>query len=184
MELMGLYLAAALLLALAGAAKTVRPMDTARAVAAVVPVPLTMSRTLVRIGALAEAAVGTAAVAHPSPVTAELVAVSYLGFAAFVTVVLARGGALASCGCFGKPDTPATRLHVVVNLVLAGSAVAVAATVTPGWLPAVLELQPWHGVPLALLSVLCAWLAFLALSRLAELAAARQLLGVTRGSAT
>jgi len=183
-ELIGPYLAACLLLAVAGVAKVFRPMDTARAAVAMVPVSLATSRVLVRTGALAEAGVGTAAIVHPSPVTAGLVAFSYLGFAAFVVVVLARGGALASCGCFGKPDTPATRLHVVVNLVLAGAAVAVAATVTPGWLPALLDHQPWHGVPLALLSLLCAWLAFLALSRLAELGAARRLLGVARGPVT
>lgn len=184
MELIGPYLAACLVLAGAGVAKTFRPMDTARAVAAVVPLSLAVSRTLVRIGAVAEAGVGTAAALHPSPVTAGLVAASYLGFAAFVVVVLTRGGALASCGCFGKPDTPATRLHVMINLVLAVAAIVVAATVTPGWLPAILEKQPWHGAPLGLLSLLCAWLAFLALSRLAELAAARRLLGVARGSAT
>jgi hypothetical protein len=72
----------------------------------------------------------------------------------------------------------------VVNLVLAGSAVVVAATVTAGWLPSLLDHQPWHGVPVALLSLLCGWLTILALSRLADLGAARRLLGVTRGSAT
>ncbi|HEY5109785.1 MAG TPA: MauE/DoxX family redox-associated membrane protein [Acidimicrobiales bacterium] len=180
MELIGPYVAACLLLTVAGVVKAVRPMDTARAVAAVVPLPLAATRGLVRAGAVAEAVVGTVALARPTPVTAGLVALSYLGFAAFVAVVLARGGPLATCGCFGKPDTPATRLHVVVNLVLAASAATVAATVTPGWLPAVLATQPWHGVPLLLVSLLCAWLAFLVLSRLAELGAARRLLGVTR----
>ncbi len=184
MELIGPYLAACLLLAVAGMAKAFRPMDTARAVAAVVPLPLAAVRALVRVGAVAEAFVGTAGLVHPSPATAGVVALSYLGFAAFVVVVLARGGPLASCGCFGKPDTPATRVHVVVDLVLAGSAVAVAADGTAGWLPALLGGQPWHGVPLVLLSLLCAWLAFLALSRLPELGAARRLLGVTRGPAT
>lgn len=184
MELIGPYLAACLLLAVAGMAKAFRPMDTARAVAAVVPLPLAVVRALVRVGAVAEAVAGTAGLVHPSPATAGVVALSYVGFAAFVVVVLARGGPLASCGCFGKPDTPATRVHVVVDLFLAGSAVAVAADGTAGWLPALLGGQPWHGVPLVLLSLLCAWLAFLALSRLPELGAARRLLGVTRGPAT
>jgi uncharacterized protein YjeT (DUF2065 family) len=182
-ELIGPYLAACLLLVVAGVAKAVRPTDTVRAVAAVVPMALAAIRPLVRTGAVAEAAVGTVALAHPSPVTAGLVALSYLGLASFVAVVLARGGPLATCGCFGKPDTPATRLHVVVNFALAGSAATVAATVNPGWLPALLAAQPWHGVPLVLLSLLCAWLSFLALSRLAELSAARRMLGVTRGPA-
>lgn len=184
MELIGPYLAGCLLLAVAGTAKAFRPMDTARAVTAVVPLPLVAVHALVRVGALAEAVVGTAGFVHPSPVTAGLVALSYLGFTAFVAVVLARGGPLASCGCFGKPDTPATRVHVVVDLILAGSAMAMAAYGTAGWLPALLGRQPWHGAPLVLLSLLCAWLAFLALSRLPELGAARRLLGVTRGPAT
>lgn len=184
MELIGPYLAACLLLAVAGAAKAREPTDTARAVSAVVPVPLATARVLVRTGALAEAVVGVAALVRPSPVTAGLVALSYSCFAVFVVVVLARGGPLASCGCFGKPDTPATRVHVVVDLCLAGSALAVAASVPSGWLLPLLGVLPWHGVPLVLLSLLCAWLAFLAMSRLAELGAARRLLGITRGPAS
>ena len=184
MELIGPYLAACVLLAAAGAAKALRPMDTARAIGAVVPVPLAALRAVVRAGAVAEAVIGVAAFVHPSPVTAGLVALSYLGFTAFVAVVRVRGGPLATCGCFSTPDTPATWLHLVVDLVLAASATAVAATVTLGWLPGLAARQPWHGVPLLLLSLLCAWLAFLALTRLAELGAARRLVGVTRGPAT
>jgi hypothetical protein len=180
-ELIGPYLAACVLLLAAGAAKAVRPTDTARAVSVVVPLSLARTTALVRIGAVAEVVVGTVALVHPSPLSAALVAASFTSFAAFVAVVLARGGPLASCGCFGRPDTPATRLHAVVNALLAGSAVAVAATVPSGWLPSVLAHQPWRGVPMVLLSLLCAWLVLLALSRLAELGAARRLLGVTRG---
>ena len=79
MELIGPYLAACLLLAVAGTVKAVRPMDTARAVAAVVPLPLAAVRALVRVGALAEAVIGTAGLVHPSAVTAGAVALSYLG---------------------------------------------------------------------------------------------------------
>jgi Methylamine utilisation protein MauE len=181
-ELIGPYLAACVLLAVAGVAKAARPMDTARAVSGVLPLPLSASRSMVRSGAAVEAVVGIAGAARPSSVTAALVAASYAGFAVFVVVVLARGGPLATCGCFGRPDTPATRLHVAVNLSLSASAAAVAATVTPAWLPSLLSSQPWHGVPLVLLSGLCAWMAFLALTRLAELGGARRLLGITRGS--
>jgi hypothetical protein len=184
MELIGPYLAACMLLAVAGAVKTVRPMDTARALVAVIPVPLTGARLLVRVGAAAEAVVGVAAIVHPAPVTASLVAVSYVGFAAFVTVVLIRGGPLATCGCFGTPDTPATRLHVVVDLALATSAAVVAASVPAQSLWALLSSQPWEGVPLMLVSVLCAWLVYLAMTRLGEVGAARRLLGITRRAAT
>jgi len=181
MELIGLYLAACMLLTAAGMVKAVRPMDTARAVVAVIPIPLTAARLLVRLGAAAEALVGVVALIRPTPATAWLVAISYIGFAAFVTLVLVRGGPLATCGCFGTPDTPATRLHVVVNLVLAGSAALVAATVPGEWLTELLAGQPWNGAPLALTSILCAWLVYLALTRLGEVGAARRLLGITRG---
>ena len=123
------------------------------------------------------------ALAHPSPPVAALVALSYLGFAGFVTLARARGGPLASCGCFGTPDTPATRTHVVVTLAFAVSAAVVAASGLSDWLPTLLAHQPWHGVPVVLLGLLCAWLAYLAMGRLAELGAARRLLGITRGGA-
>ncbi len=101
-----------------------------------------------------------------------------------MSVVRIRGGPLATCGCFSAPDTPATWLHLVVDLALAASAIAVTVSVAPGWLPGLVAGQPWHGVPLVLLSCLCAWLVFLALTSLAELGAARRLVGVTRGPAT
>ncbi len=180
MELIGPYLAACVLLIAAGVAKAVRPGDTARAVTASMPVSLAVVAPLVRVAAAAEALVGAAGLVRPSVWSAGLVALSYLGFAAFVTVARARGGPLASCGCFGTPDTPATRLHVVVDLVLSAAAVSVAAAAPARWLPTLLTDQPWHGVPLVAVSVLVAWLAYLALGRMAGVGAARQLLGIIR----
>ncbi len=182
MELIGPYLAACLLLVAAGAAKAVRPGDTARAVAAVAPLPLSVVRAAVRAGAVAEATLGLVALARPAPVTAWLVAASYLGFAVFVAVVRTRGGPLATCGCFSAPDTPATRTHVAVTSGLACSAAVVAAGAPAGWITHVLVGQPGDGVPVALLAVLCAWLAYLAMTRLARLGAARHLLGIVRGA--
>lgn len=121
---------------------------------------------------------------RPSPWTAGAVAVSYFGFALFVEVARSRGGPLASCGCFGTPDTPATRLHVVVDLALAGSAAFVATTAGSHWLPGLLAGQPWHGVPLVLLGAVCAWLLLLVLSRLSEVGTVRRQLGITRGAGT
>ena len=184
MELIGPYVAACVLLVAAGITKAARPDDTARAVVATVPLRLAVVRPLVRSGAAAEVVVGAAGLLRPSPWTAALVAASYLAFAAFVAVVLTRGGPLASCGCFGTPDTPATRVHVVVVLALSVSAATVAATVPGAWLPALLAHQPWHGIPLVLVSLLLAWLAFLAVGRLAEVGAARRLLGIVRGPVT
>jgi Methylamine utilisation protein MauE len=165
----------------AGAAKTVRPGDTSRAVAAAVRLRPSLVQPIVRSVAAVEMLVGIAGIVRPSPLTASLIAGSYLGFAAFVGVTSARGGPLASCGCFGTPDTPATRTHVVVDLVLAASAAAVASTVPAEWLPRLLARETWSGIPLVLLSLLCAWLAFLAMTRLAELGAARRGLGIVRG---
>ena len=90
MELIGLYLVAAGLLCVAGVAKAVRPHDTARAMTALFRVrpSLAVMRSIVRLGALAEAALGALAILFPRPVTAVLVALSY---ACFAGVVVAAG---------------------------------------------------------------------------------------------
>ena len=68
MEVIGLYLIAAGLLCVAGMAKAVRPDDTALAMAALVPgrPPLRLVRAVVRVGALAEAALGAVAILLPA----------------------------------------------------------------------------------------------------------------------
>ncbi len=177
MELIGLYLVAAGLLCVAGAAKAVRPDDTARALAALLPgsPSLVRTRRLVRAGALVEAALGAIALAFPRPLTAALVALSYGCFAVVVAVVRRRGGPLATCGCFGRPDTPATALHLIIDLALALAAVAVAIEApAQGTLAAQLVHQPWAGVPLVLVSATGVWLTTLALSSLAALSAVRR----------
>ncbi len=178
---MGPYLAACLVLTAAGAAKTFRPGDTARAVAVLVPLRPPVLRTAVRAGAVVEAGLGVVAAALPGPLTAGAVALSYLGFAGFVGVARLRGGPLATCGCFGTPDTPATRLHLVVDLLLAAVAAVVAGTIAAAPLPSLLNQQPWHGVPLVLLALACTWLLGLTLTALPRLGAARLRLGITRG---
>jgi hypothetical protein len=96
----------------------------------------------------------------------------------FVAHARSAGGAIASCGCFGTPDTPATMAHVTVNAALAVAAAMVAWTAPSGTLVSVLSHQPLHGVPLVVVSALCAWLAYLVVSVLAALQAARSLTGV------
>ena len=75
MELIGLYLIAAGLLVVAGTAKAARPDDTTRALVALLPSPpsFRLLRDVVRVGALAEAALGVVAFAFPRPATAALV---------------------------------------------------------------------------------------------------------------
>lgn len=181
MELIGLYLVAGFLLVAAGAAKVARPDDTARALGALAVdrVPIRLVGSLVRAGAVLELALGLAALALPRPPVAWLVAAVYAGFAGLIGYVRSRGGALASCGCFGTPDTPATRLHLGVDIVLSASAAVVAVARPAGSLPALLARQPAHGVPLLAVSAVAAWLAYLAVSRLADLQAARALTAVS-----
>jgi hypothetical protein len=151
------YLAATVLLGVAGIAKAVRPADTATA--------LRTAPALVRTGAVAEIGVAVAALVVPGPGTGALVAASYTAFAVFVVVALRRGWPLSSCGCFGRPDTPPTVAHAALNAAAAAAAVWWAAAWRGGeWVSRLGRLffhEPWHGGPLALLTVVLAGLAYL-----------------------
>jgi hypothetical protein len=181
-ELIGLYLVATWLLIVAGIAKASRPDDTARALSDLVPVRargLITQRRLraaIRGGAILEVALGLAAMAFPRPVTAGLVAMSYALFGGVVLYARARGGALSSCGCFGRTDTPATTLHVVIDLVLAGACLAVALS-TPsggGSLVGLLRHQPLAGVPLVFVSAVGLYMVYVVLAVLPALEGARR----------
>jgi hypothetical protein len=179
-ELIGPYLIGCILLASAGVMKAVRPDDTARALAALLPgrlgalLPFGRLRTALRTVSCLEAGLGLVALAFPRPVVAGLVAASYLGFAGVVAYARSEGGALASCGCFGTPDTPATVLHVAVDLVLAAAGLVVALNApASGSILTVLAHEPLHGLPLAVVTAVGAWLTYLTLSVLAALQAAR-----------
>ena len=115
------FATAALVLVLAGAAKLVRPNDTARALrqAGIPATPL-----VVRAGSAVEVAVGVAALATGSRISAALLAASYAAFAVFVGQALVRNLPLATCGCLGEPDTPPTAVHVVLDAALALAALA------------------------------------------------------------
>jgi hypothetical protein len=183
MELIGIFFVACGLLVLAGAAKAVRPDDTARALVLLFArnapwaPSIRRARLAVRLGALLEGALGAAALLLPRPATAALVAASYALFICVVLYARRAGGVLATCGCFGRPDTPPTFLHVVLNLAFVVSAVAV--TIRPpdaSSLFAFLGHQPWLGAPLIFVTGVGVWLAYLALSPLASLEGARRLL--------
>lgn len=180
MALIGPYLAACALLVVAGAAKAARPADTARALGQLAGGehwPLARLSLLVRVGALAEAALGLAAGLLVSAPLAGTVAGSYAVFAAFVLVARARGGPLATCGCFGTPDTPPTALHAAVDGGLGAAAVVTAVGAGAGarTVVTVLSGEPWHGVPLLLAAAACAWLAGLCLAGMGRLSAVRRL---------
>jgi hypothetical protein len=179
LELIGLYLVACGLLVAAGVAKAVHPDDTARAFAAVLPVPMRRLRSVVRIGSVAEALLGAVALAVSRTVSAGLVALSYGLFAIAVAYARSKGGAIASCGCFGSPDTPATLLHVIVNAALFAAAAMVASAAPTGTILSILWHQPLHGLALVAVSALCGWLTYLAMSVLAALQAARRLTAIS-----
>src|SRR4051794_38178007 len=124
------FLAASGLLVLAGVPKLRDPMPLVRALRSV---GLPGGRGLVRVAAAAEVVVGTAALLVPGRVTGALVAAAYLAFTGFVALALARGGLLGSCGCFGRPDTPPTRSHLLVTAVLAASGVVTALQPSSPW---------------------------------------------------
>jgi hypothetical protein len=202
MELIGPYLVACCLLVVAGVAKAARPDDTARAVVQLLAAGGTSAtgsgpaatagrgrllrldtvRTGIRLGASAEALLGLVALVLPRAPIAAAVAASYLVFSGVVLAAMVKGGVLATCGCFGTPDTPPTAVHLVVNLLLAGAAasVAVAAPAT-GTVVHVLRGQPWQGVPLVGISALGAWLAYLTQARLATLEAVRRQVAIRAG---
>lgn len=157
----GPFAIAAVLLVIGGLLKGVRPDDTATALR---ESGLPGSPILVRVGGLVEAAIGAAALVTGSRLAAVLVAASYLAFAAFVAVALRRHTPLATCGCFGKEDSPPTRFHVVFTAAAAAAGVAVA--VQPGvGLGTIVRHQPLAGVPFLVLLVCGVVFAYLALTQ-------------------
>lgn len=128
MLLQGVVHAASGLLVLAGAQKAVAPMPLVRALRSVGP---RVPRDAVRAAAALEALVGLAALVDGRRATSLAVAASYAVFTGFVLLARQRGGVLASCGCFGKADTPPTATHAALTGLLAAAAL----TGAPGALP-------------------------------------------------
>jgi hypothetical protein len=153
--LTGPVLVAAVLLALTAPGKWRRPDDTVRALRAV---RLPAGRVAVRALAVGEVVLATAVVLSPSRPVLGLLALAYLGFGAFVLRALRAGTPLASCGCFGRSDTPPTRGHL--GVVLAAAVLAGGAAVTGSASLADVLASPWAGLPLLAtvgVGVLLAW---------------------------
>lgn len=161
----GPFMIASVLLALGGAFKAASPGDTANALRGV---GLPGSPLLVRFGGGLEVAIALAAIATGGRLAAGLVVISYLGFTAFVAVALARGVPIATCGCFGKADTPPSAVHLAVNLGAAAAAIAV--VIDPGVaLADVVADQPLAGVPFLVLVGTGVYLTYMALTALPRL---------------
>jgi hypothetical protein len=176
--LAGPFVIACAVLALGGAAKAVRPDDTARALRAL---RLPHARWLVRVGGAVEVVIALGALVVGGPMAAALVALSYVVFAAFVVAARRSGTPLSSCGCFGRIDTPPTTLHVVLDLVAAGVAAAVAFGQPPVALADVVADQPLLGIPFLLLAVTGTYLVFLAFTALPKTLAAARAVEQARG---
>ena len=161
----GPYLAAAVLLAAGGAMKLARPDSTARALRSA---GLPHSTLAVRAGSTVELGLALAAIAMGGTMPAIGIALSYLAFAAFIALAHRRGGTVSSCGCFGEVDTRPTVLHFLLNIGAAATAV-VAAPAPP--LGDVITGNPLHAALLCALTILLAYLAYLAMAVLPKTSA-------------
>lgn len=177
MIFLGPFLVSCALLVAAGVSKAIRPDSTARALALLLG-SLGMRRAswAVRLLAACEAVLGVAGALFPQRIEAALVALSFATFGGFVIYARRRGGVLATCGCFSKPDTPPTRAHVAIDVGLAVCAAAVSTEGSPRTLWSHLAHQPLGGIPMLAACGLCAWLVFIVLVELPRLGEARRVL--------
>jgi len=116
-------LIASALLAIGGAPKVLDPTNT---VGALRSIGMRVPPAGARLFGAVEAALGIATLLSGARPFAALVAVSYAGFSGFLVVALRRGGAVSSCGCVGRADTPPTRAHLAVTAALASTSVCAA----------------------------------------------------------
>lgn len=89
------------------------------------------NRATGRFIAVGQVAICVAALAFPGAPSAAALCLMYASFSAFLLAALRRGGVVASCGCFGKADTPPTRGRLAGTTLLA--AIAGACAVRPEW---------------------------------------------------
>lgn len=166
--LTGPVLAAAVLLALAAPGKLRRPADTVRALRSL---GLPGSAPLVRALGAGELVLAVAVWLAPSRPVLALLALAYASFAVFVAAALRRRTPLQSCGCFGRPDTPPTAVHLGVVTATALACAAAAVTGSAG-LVDVLGAGA-TGLALLLATAVVVGLAWAALAVLPQVAAAR-----------
>jgi hypothetical protein len=134
---------AAIVLAVAGAAKLRSPDGARHALAAA---GLSVPGAAVRTIACAELALAALVLLVPGRATSALLAAMYAVLALVARTLTRRG---AACGCFGGDDVPATAAHVWLSAVLALIAAAAVAWPAHGiaWL---LATSPGVAGPLAL----------------------------------
>lgn len=114
-----------------------------------------------------ELIVGSACILQPSRPFSWGMAVTYTAFAGFLSYLIIARVPGASCGCLGRREIPPSRLHVLLNLVAAGTAALVAFQPLPGLLAFVEDL-PLYGIPFVIGEVALAYSAYLVVSLLPE----------------
>jgi len=167
-----LHAAAAVLLLLAGAAKIARPPTTADLLFSL-RVPrfgLPSGEALAIALGIVELIVGTVALAIGGPITAAIVGVFYVVFAAAVVRAMMVGA--TSCGCFGRAEAPPTRIHVAGNVGLAAVSFIAIGGATP---LEVMDDQPAGGLGFVVLVGVLAGLFLVLFTALPEALAARRL---------
>lgn len=155
------FLISAALLVVSGIAKLVDPAPTVGALRAA---RLPHRGSLARALGLTEIVVAVTAIVFGGIAVAG-VAVMYLAFTVFVVVAIRLDLPLASCGCFGKSDTPPTWLHAVYNT-SAAVAAAVVATTGAGGLDALAGLSWFESAAYAGMVGLGVFASYLVLSEL------------------
>ena len=157
----GPAVASAILLAIGGTSKVLRPANTSHALRGL---RLPAGHFGVRLLAVAEIGVAVGALAGGGRYAWLLVAGAYLGFACFVVLAISRGGAVSSCGCFGATDTPPTLVHVLLTISASALAFATAFGHPPGPLLDALADMPLLGLPFVFVTGCCVWFAYAAVT--------------------
>jgi hypothetical protein len=152
------FFASAALAVASGASKIRRPGPAARALEAA---GLPSTSLAVRALGAAEIAIGSWCLTAPGRTSAVSLGLLYLAFAAFLARLMSTAGRDATCGCLGALDVPPSLLHVVLDLVGAGTSVAVAAAGPPQGVLAGARDLPFRGAPLLAGIILIAYLVYL-----------------------
>ncbi|MSO86005.1 MAG: hypothetical protein EXQ71_00615 [Acidimicrobiia bacterium] len=169
-------LVVAALLALAGAQKLLDPTMTVGALRAL---GLPARSGWVRLGSGAELVLGLAAITVGGALVWSLVGLSYGAFGAFVVLARRSGTMIGSCGCFGRDETPPHPIHVVLDVFLAGVAVAMAGWSSAPPLDALID-APGVAVVIVALSALALVLVYAAFVDLPRALSVARTAGVSR----
>lgn len=154
------YLMAAVLLGAAGASKAVAPEPASAALARL---QLYHRPWAVRLLGLVELVVAASAFILGGIVPATALAALYAGFAV-VAAAMVRSGSEEPCGCFGRIEMPATRRHVIVNILAVVVGLAAASWPVEA-IDKLFESQKWLLAPFAVVVVGGAYGVFAWLSR-------------------